>query len=499
MEKRYIMALDQGTTSSRTVIFDHDGNVVTSAQKEFTQYFPHDGWVEHDPFDILGSQLETIGEAMMQTGITPQEIAAVGITNQRETTLVWDRHTGMPVCRAIVWQCRRTAKMCEELKARGLAAYIRENTGLLLDAYFSGTKLRWILENVPGVRQRAENGDLLFGTVDTFLIWKLTGGTVHATDYTNASRTMLFNIKTQEWDRHILEELKIPASMLPEVKPSSSIFGYIDSPLFVDAEVPIAGVAGDQQSALFGNGCVTPGALKNTYGTGCFLLMHTGDQFDLSKNGLLTTLTADSTTGSPRYALEGSVFIGGAVVQWLRDGLKIIGTPAETCAMAQSVQDSGGVYLVPAFNGLGAPYWNMYARGAMYGLTRGTTREHLVRAALESIAFQSNDVMGAMKSDSGIEISRLRVDGGASANDFLLQFQADISGCGIERPVSIETTAFGAASLAGIAVGYWQDAAEAAASFSIERTFSPVINEEERSERLKKWHQAVEKTISGNE
>lgn len=499
MEKRYIMALDQGTTSSRTVIFDHNGNVVTTAQKEFSQHFPKDGWVEHDPFDILGSQLETIGEAMLQSGITPQQLAAVGITNQRETTLVWDRHTGMPVCRAIVWQCRRTAEMCEELKARGLEPYIRENTGLLLDAYFSGCKLRWILENVPGVRTRAENGDLLFGTVDSFLIWKLTDGAVHATDYTNASRTMLFNIKTMEWDEYLLKELDIPSSMLPEVKPSSSIFGYIKSPLFIDSEVPIAGVAGDQQSALFGQGCAGPGSLKNTYGTGCFLLMHTGDKAKPSENGLLTTLTADSTSDKPQFALEGSVFTGGAVIQWLRDGLKIIGGSAETCAMAQSVPDSGGVYLVPAFNGLGAPYWDMYARGAMFGITRATTREHLVRAALESIAFQSCDVMSAMQSDSGIEISRLRVDGGASGNDFLMQFQADISSCEVERPASIETTAFGAASLAGIAVGFWKNSAEAAASFSIEKTFSPEINKAERDRRLKKWRQAVAKTISDSD
>ena len=493
MEKRYIMALDQGTTSSRTVIFDHSGNVVTSAQKEFTQYFPHDGWVEHDPFDILGSQLETIGEAMMQTGITPQQIAAVGITNQRETTLVWDRHSGMPVCRAIVWQCRRTAGMCEELKARGLEQYIRENTGLLLDAYFSGTKLRWILENVPGVRQRAENGDLLFGTVDTFLIWKLTGGTVHATDYTNASRTMLFNIKTQEWDRHILQELDIPASMLPEVKPSSSVFGYIDSPLFVDSEIPIAGVAGDQQSALFGNGCVTAGALKNTYGTGCFLLMNTGKEPVSSNEGLLTTV-AWQRGGRRTYALEGSVFIGGAVVQWLRDEMRMISDSAEIESAALEVEDTGGLYLVPAFAGLGAPHWDPRARGLAVGITRGTGRGHFCRAALESIAFQSGELLEAMVRDSGVKMRTLKVDGGAVGNDLLMQMQADLSRTPVARPRCRESTALGAACLSGLEVGIWENEEELGELIETERVFEPSTGPDDVEPRWQHWRRAVDRS-----
>jgi glycerol kinase len=494
MDQKYIMALDQGTTSSRTVIFDEKGRIVASAQKEFPQYFPQDGWVEQDPFDIIGTQFETIGEAMFKGGIQPQEIAAVGITNQRETTLVWDRHTGMPVYNAIVWQCRRTAEICEDLKKRGLEPYIRENTGLLPDAYFSGCKIKWILDNVPGVAERATNGDLLFGTVDTYLIWHLTGKEVHATDYTNASRTMLFNIKTLQWDQYLLDEIGIPNSMLPEVRPSSGFFGNIKHPIFAGNEIPITGVAGDQQAALFGHGCVIPGSLKNTYGTGCFLLMHTGNSPTISEHGLLTTLTADTAPNQPQYALEGSVFTAGSVIQWLRDGLKIIDSSAETDALARKVENSGGVYLVPAFTGLGAPYWDMYARGAIFGLTRAATREHIVRAALESIAFQSHDVMTAMQSDCRIKISHLRVDGGACANDFLMQFQADIADCEVRRPAMIESTAYGAAALAGISIGIWQDCADACENLKLDKTFFPNIDEDERFERLAKWHDAVNRT-----
>ena len=496
MAEKYIMALDQGTTSSRTVIFDVNGQPVVSAQKEFPASFPHDGWVEHDPYDIIGTQVETIGEAMFKGGVKPGELAAIGITNQRETTLVWDRHTGIPVYNAIVWQCRRTAEMCEELRQRGLEPYIRENTGLLPDAYFSGCKIKWILKNVKGAAERAANGELLFGTVDSFLIWHLSGKKVHATDFTNASRTMLFNIKSMQWDQYLLNELRIPESILPEVKSSCGQFGITDHPVFSGCKIPIAGVAGDQQAALFGQGCITPGALKNTYGTGCFLLMHTGNTPTISQHGLLTTLTADSTAEKPAYALEGSVFTGGSVIQWLRDGLKIINSSAETAVLATSVKDSGGVYLVPAFTGLGAPYWDMYARGAIFGLTRATTREHLVRAALESIACQSFDVMDSMQADSGIKISHLRVDGGACANDFLMQFQADIADCEVHRPGMIESTAFGAAALAGIAVGIWTDCTAACKNLSLDKIFVPGIDADKRNIILKKWHEAVKRTIN---
>lgn len=485
--KKYVLALDQGTTSSRAVLFDRRQNIVGVCQQEFPQIYPQAGWVEHDPLEIWSSQYATMVEVMAKYNVEPEELAAIGITNQRETTLVWDKNTGEPVCNAIVWQCRRTAPICEELRQQGMTEYIRAHTGLLIDAYFSGTKLKWILDNVPGARQRAEQGDLLFGTVDTWLVWKLTGGTVHVTDYTNASRTMLYDIQALCWDEKILKALDIPASMLPEVRDSSCIYG---TAVLGSTAVPIAGIAGDQQAALFGQACFQPGDAKNTYGTGCFLLMNVGEGFVESKSGLLTTI-AVGLGGKVQYALEGSVFVGGAVVQWLRDSLRIIDSSAQSEQLAMAVPDSGGVYLVPAFTGLGAPHWDMYARGTLVGMTRGSTREHIVRASLESIAYQVTDVVRAMEQDTGIALRALRVDGGASANDFLMQFQADILGLETVRPVVRETTALGAACLAGLAVGFWSSQEEIHHFWEKERSFLPQMDEKTREKSLRLWKKAV--------
>ena len=448
---KYIMALDAGTTSNRCILFNEKGEICSMAQKEFTQHFPKPGWVEHDAGEIWATQLQVAREAISRIGAKPEEIAAIGITNQRETTIVWDKHTGKPVCHAIVWQCRRTAEYCDSLKARGLTDKFREKTGLVIDAYFSATKVKWILDHVEGARERAERGELLFGTVETWLIWKLTKGKVHVTDYSNASRTMLFNINTLQWDEEILRELDIPRSMLPEAKPSSCIYGYADASFF-GGEIPIAGAAGDQQAALFGQTCFHAGEAKNTYGTGCFLLMNTGEKPVFSKNGLVTTI-AWGIDGKVNYALEGSIFVAGAAIQWLRDELRLIDSASMTEYMAQNVEDSNGCYVVPAFTGLGAPYWDQYARGTIVGLTRGVNKDHIVRATLESLAYQVNDVLEAMKADSGIDLAALKVDGGASANNFLMQTQADISNAPVNRPKCVETTAMGAAYLAGLAVG----------------------------------------------
>ena len=487
-QQRYVVALDQGTTSSRAIIFDHDARIVAVSQREFTQHYPQPGWVEHDPMEIWATQSSTLTEALAKSGIHNDEIAAIGITNQRETTVVWEKATGKPVYNAIVWQCRRTAAICEELKERGLDNYVRENTGLLLDAYFSGTKVKWILDNVEGAREKAERGELLFGTIDTWLIWKMTNGEVHVTDPTNASRTMLYNIRDLQWDGHILQELGIPASMLPEVRPSSEIYGYTTRG--GGAHIPIAGIAGDQQAALFGQLCFEKGMAKNTYGTGCFLLMNTGETPVKSDSGLLTTI-AVGPTGNVNYALEGSVFMGGATIQWLRDELRLIDDATDTGYFASKVKDSNGVYLVPAFVGLGAPYWDPYARGAIVGLTRGANRNHIIRAALESIAYQSRDVLDAMQKDSGIRLASLKVDGGAVANDFLMQFQSDIMGTTVVRPKLIETTALGAAFLAGLAVGFWKSTAELSDKFSIDREFEPSLPAEQREQLYAGWQKAV--------
>lgn len=485
--KKYIVALDQGTTSSRAVIFDKDQKIINIAQREYTQYYPKEGWVEHDPLEIYASQYGVLIDVLLMSGIPSEEIAAIGITNQRETTIVWEKKTGKPVCNAIVWQCRRTASICEKLKEDGYGPLIRERTGLLPDAYFSGTKIKWILDNIPGARQKAENGELLFGTVDTWLIWKLTGGLVHATDYTNASRTMLFNIHTLEWDADILKLLDIPPQMLPEVRPSSGIFGMAQINGYA---IPIAGVAGDQQAALFGQTCFAKGEAKNTYGTGCFLLMNTGSVPVDSHAGLLTTIAA-SLPGEIQYALEGSVFTGGAVVQWLRDEMRFISDSADSDYYASKVPDTGGVYMVPAFTGLGAPHWDMFARGMLIGLTRGTGRSHIIRAALESIAYQSKDVLDAIQEDAGIEFTELKVDGGASANEFLMQFQSDIIGKPVVRPVCRETTALGAAYLAGLAVQFWSCLEELKSMVSIEKSFLPDMNPARREKLLNGWKKAV--------
>ena len=493
MSKQYILALDQGTTSSRAILFDQSGKGVGVAQKEFTQIYPKAGWVEHDPMEIWGTQSGVAREVLETTGIRPEEVAAIGITNQRETTIVWEKDSGKPIYNAIVWQCRRTASICDKMKADGLEAYVRENTGLVVDAYFSGTKVKWILDNVPGSRERAAKGELLFGNVDTWLIWNLTRGKVHVTDYSNASRTMLFNIKTLQWDTKILAALDIPAAMLPEVKPSSSVYGHTDAQTFGGAEIPIAGDAGDQQAALFGQACFTDGMAKNTYGTGCFMLMNTGEKRVPSNNGLLTTI-AWGVDGKVEYALEGSIFVAGAAVQWLRDELKLLHNAAESEDMANSVADSNGVYVVPAFVGLGAPYWDMYARGTIVGLTRGANRNHIVRATLESIALQTKDVLRAMEDDSGITLKALKVDGGAVANNFLMQFQSDILGVPIDRPKVTETTAMGAAFLAGLAVGFWKDKAEIAAKWNVDRSFQPTMSAEDRNKKYKGWQKAVERS-----
>ena len=486
---KYIMALDAGTTSNRCILFDEKGEICSIAQKEFTQYFPKPGWVEHDANEIWSSQLGVAVEAMAKLGIGADDIAAIGITNQRETTIVWDKSTGEPVYNAIVWQCRRTSEYCDTLKDKGLTDKFREKTGLIIDAYFSGTKLKWILDNVDGVRERAEKGELLFGTVETWLIWKLTKGKAHVTDYSNASRTLLFNIKDLTWDKEILEELNIPESMLPEPKPSSCVYGYSDASFF-GKEIPIAGAAGDQQAALFGQTCFNPGEAKNTYGTGCFMLMNTGETPVYSKNGLVTTI-AWGLDGKVNYALEGSIFVAGASIQWLRDELRIIESAADSEYMAKKVKDTNGCYVVPAFTGLGAPYWDQYARGTIVGLSRGVNKYHIIRATLESIGYQVNDVLHAMKADSGIDLAALKVDGGASANDFLMQFQSDIINAPVKRPSCVETTAMGAAYLAGLAVGYWGSKEDVIKNWAIDKVFTPAMDGEDREEKIKGWNKAV--------
>lgn len=490
---KYVMALDQGTTSSRCILFNEKGLIVSVAQKEFTQIYPKAGWVEHDPMEIWSTQIGVATEAMQKVGATAEDIAAIGITNQRETTVVWDKNTGKPVYNAIVWQCRRTSNICDGLKAEGFDKAIKAKTGLIVDAYFSGTKVKWILDNVEGAREEAEKGNLLFGNIDTWLIWNLTKGKVHVTDYSNASRTMLFNIHTLEWDKEILEKLNIPASMLPEAKPSSCLYGYTD-PALLGGEIAIGGAAGDQQAALFGQVCHKPGTAKNTYGTGCFMLMNTGEKAVESKNGLLTTI-AWGVNGKVEYALEGSIFIAGAAIQWLRDELRIIDNSADSEAIAASVEDTNGVYMVPAFVGLGAPYWDQYARGTIVGLTRGAKREHLIRATLESLAYQTNDVLKAMQEDSGIKLEALKVDGGACANNFLMQFQSDILGVQVDRPEVIETTALGAAYLAGLAVGYWKDQEDVSKNWAISRSFNPEMDAEKREKLLEGWHEAVKRSM----
>ncbi len=487
--QKYIMALDQGTTSSRCIIFDKQGNICSMAQKEFTQIYPKPGWVEHNPTEIWSTQLAVAIESMAMLGIDAESIAGIGITNQRETTILWDRYTGEPVYNAIVWQCRRTSDMIDALKEDGFDQIIRGKTGLIPDAYFSASKIAWILQNVPGAREKAQKGELAFGTVDTWLIWNLTKGAVHVTDYTNASRTMLFDIHSLCWDEDILERFGIPTSILPEVKPSSCIFGDTD-PLVFGKSIPIAGAAGDQQAALFGQCCFEQGEVKNTYGTGCFLLMNTGEQAIASKEGLLTTIAA-SVGGHVEYALEGSVFVAGAAIQWLRDSMRMIRSAAQSEEYAKAVEDTAGMYIVPVFTGMGAPYWNQYARGTVVGLTRGCTKEHFIRATLESIAYQTADVIRAMEQDSGISLKGLKVDGGASANNFLMQFQADIIGTQVHRPRCIETTALGAAYLAGLAVGYWKNQEEILENWQIGNVFEPQMKEETKEELLKGWKKAV--------
>jgi glycerol kinase len=491
---QYILALDQGTTSSRSMLFDKLGNIISSAQKEFKQIFPQPGWVEHDAEEIWSTQYGTMAEAVAKANITMRQVVGIGITNQRETTVVWERKTGKPVYNAIVWQDRRTASYCDELKAAGHAQMIQQKTGLVIDAYFSATKLKWILDNVAGARNKAANGELAFGTIDSWLTWKLSGGEVHVTDVSNASRTMLLNIHSCEWDDELLKLFDIPKSLLPEVKPSSKVYGVTGS--FVrDSRMPIAGIAGDQQAALFGQLCTQPGMVKNTYGTGCFMLMNTGEKAIASENNLLTTI-AWKINDKVEYALEGSVFIAGAVVQWLRDELKIIRTSAEVEKLAQQVKDTGGVYIVPAFAGLGTPHWNPYARGTIFGLTRGSSNAHIARAALDSIAYQTYDVLKAMEADSGIQIKELRVDGGATINNQLMQFQSDILNCKVVRPKITETTALGAAYLAGLAVGYWKDIDDIQHQWQVDKTFSPSLDEEKRIELVRGWQRAVKATIS---
>ena len=490
--KQYVIALDQGTTSSRCILFDREQNIVGVAQREFTQIYPKPGWVEQDPMEIWSSQSSVLTEVLAQTGIAPTEVAAIGITNQRETTIVWDKATGRPIYNAIVWQCRRTASLCEELKADGaFSDYIKEHTGLLIDAYFSATKLKWILDHVEGARERARAGELLFGTVDSWLVWKLTGGKAHVTDYTNASRTMLFDIQNLCWDEEICRRLDIPMEMLPQVCSSNQVYGFAN---LQGVEVPIAGIAGDQQAALFGQGCFHPGEAKNTYGTGCFLLMNTGEQLCRSENSLLTTI-AIGLNGRVQYALEGSVFVGGAVIQWVRDELRFISESRDAEYYASKVPDTGGVYLVPAFTGLGAPYWDMYARGALVGLTRGTNRDHIIRAAQESIAYQSWDLVDAMEKDTGIPLSALNADGGASRDKFLMQFQADILNKPVRRPVIRETTALGAALLAGLAAGVWSSQEEVKSRMKTDSLYEPAMDEAKRQKLLRGWHKAVGRSV----
>ena len=491
---KYILALDQGTTSSRAIVFDHAGNAVSVAQKEFTQFFPKPGWVEHDPMEIWSSQIGVAQEAISSLRLSKDEIAAIGITNQRETTIVWDAATGEPVHNAIVWQDRRTAEYCDSLKDKGLTGMIREKTGLIIDAYFSGTKIRWILENVPGARERAEKGELRFGTVDSWLVWNLTGGKVHVTDVSNASRTMLFNINTLQWDQELLDLLNIPISMMPQVRSSSEVYGETSGDVFAEG-VPVAGMAGDQQAALFGQMCTEPGSVKNTYGTGCFMLMNTGTEPIMSKNNLLTTI-AWKIGDTVNYALEGSIFVGGSVVQWLRDGLGIIKSSSEVEELARTVPDNGGVYFVPALTGMGAPWWDQYAKGGIHGITRGTTAGHIARAALEGIAFQTMDIVGAMEKDAGVRLSELKVDGGASRDNLLMQFQADILGADVIRPQVTETTAKGACYLAGLAVGFWDSVAEIKSQWLAERVFHPDAPEEKVNALKEGWADAIRRTIN---
>ncbi len=488
---KFILALDQGTTSSRAILFDENQNIVDISQKEFTQIYPKEGWVEHDAMEIYSSQYSVMMELIAKSDIDVNDIAGIGITNQRETTVIWDKHTGRPIYNAIVWQCRRTAEICDKLVLDGHRDYIKKTTGLVVDAYFSATKIKWILDNVPGAKQKAKNGDLLFGTVDSWLVYKLTNGAVHITDYTNASRTMLFNIHTLEWDKKLLEILDIPQSMLPKVMPSSTIYGHAN---FGGVDIPIAGIAGDQQAALFGQRCFTKGQAKNTYGTGCFLLMNTGDTPYESKHGLITTIAA-TATDKVQYALEGSVFVGGAVIQWIRDEMRFISESRDAEYYAQKVDDTGGVYIVPAFTGLGAPYWDMYARGGIFGITRGTKREHIVRASQESIAYQSYDLLNAMEKDTGIILSELNVDGGASRDSFLMQFQADIMDKTIQRPMIRETTALGAAYLAGLSTGVWKDTNELDKLWSLDTSYTPNMSKEKRDKHLKGWHKAVKRSL----
>lgn len=498
MSEKYILALDQGTTSSRAILFAKDSSIVAVAQKEFTQIFPKAGWVEHNAEEIWATQIGVVAEVMAKAGATAEDIAAIGITNQRETTVVWDKNTGRPVYNAIVWQSRQTIGICEDLKAKGLEPMFRFKTGLVVDAYFSGTKVKWILDNVEGARAKAEAGELLFGTIETWLIWKLTGGKVHVTDYSNASRTLMFNIRELKWDEEILKELTVPSCMLPEVRPSSEVYGHTDPNVFLGGSVPIAGAAGDQQAALFGQTCFQPGMAKNTYGTGCFMLMNTGSQVYESKHGLLTTI-AWGINGKVEYALEGSIFVAGSAVQWLRDGLRVIDSAPDSEYYAKKVNDADGVYVVPAFVGLGAPYWDMKARGAIFGLTRGTNKSHLVRATLDSMAYQTKDVLSAMEGDSGIKLQALKVDGGAVANNILMQFQADILQVPVDRPEVIETTALGAAYLAGLAVGVWSSQDDLLDNWKLDRRFEPQMAEEDVAKLYKGWQKAVKRTFDWEE
>ena len=495
MDKKYVLSFDQGTTSSRAILFDHGGNISGVAQQEFTQFYPRPGWVEHDPMEIWGTQSGVARQVLERSGVRPEEVAAISITNQRETTILWDKETGKPLHNAIVWQDRRTAGICDELKEQGWEQYIRDNTGLVIDAYFSGTKIKWLLDNVEGLREKAERGEVLFGTVDTWLLWNLTRGEVHVTDYSNASRTMLYNIHRLEWDEKLLEGLGVPRSMLPEVRPSSEVYGHTHEKTFGGARIPIAGMAGDQQAALFGQACFEHGMAKNTYGTGSFVLMNTGEKPVPSKTGLLTTL-AWGIGDRVEYALEGAIFVTGAAIQWLRDELHLIADAADTEYFASKVSDTNGVYMVPAFVGLGAPYWDMYARGALVGLTRGANREHIIRATLEALAYQTRDVLECMETDSGLQTKELKVDGGASANNFLMQFQADILGVPVQRPKIIETTARGSAFLAGLAVGFWNDKKDILDNYELDHTFEATMAKAERDKRYAGWQRAVEKSKS---
>lgn len=492
--EQYIMSLDQGTTSSRAILFNHDGEAVHIAQKEFTQHFPKPGWVEHNANEIWGSILAVIATALTEAGIRPEQIAGIGITNQRETTVVWDKNTGKPIYNAIVWQSRQTGGICSELKQKGYEQLFRDKTGLLIDAYFSGTKVKWILDHVEGAREKAESGDLLFGTMDTWLIWKLSGGKAHVTDYSNASRTLMYNIHELKWDDELLDILGVPKSMLPEVRPSSEVYAHTDSLHFFGKEIPIAGAAGDQQAALFGQACFDDGMAKNTYGTGCFMLMNTGEKAVQSKHGLLTTI-AWGLNGKVEYALEGSIFVAGSAVQWIRDGLRMLKDAKDSEGYAEKVKSTEGVYFVPAFVGLGTPYWDSDVRGAVFGLTRGTTKEHFIRAVLESLAYQTKDVLDAMEADSGISLKTLRVDGGVVKNDFLMQFQSDMLGVPVERPVVNETTAMGAAYLAGIAVGFWEGQKSIQEKWQLDQEFNPVMDEKESGKLYQGWQKAIEATM----